>query len=466
MSQLDELVQFLDNEQDNVRLLASEYIMGMSVGESRDLVLAPERIERIVSRLALRLKDEPAIAHNAAKCLVNLSSDARAASLLNRPAILNTLIMLVLEPRSVLAELACMLLSNVSQVTECAHGLLKLAPIKTLHLPAELYLVEEMSKADRAKSALRLQFVRTSLETILAMPTAVDQLVEVFNRGLNENGERWYNANADFGFLAGVFANLSKTAEGRRFFLEPVVSRFPQSTDKEQLPEAKQEDNGVKAEQTLTFSESDPTTALTKLLCYTEHPALIRRGGIVSMVKNLTFSLHHHDAFVDSQSSVYILQALVTPLAPGDFADRLLSADDDVDLDAVPDWLLSLPATHFVEQDHALKRCLLEALLVLTSTLNSRAVLRAEKVYYVLREYHKTEQDHVCRLLAERCVDMLMRDDASGVEDIEALLGSVAQNVRDEELEHLQKLAATPAQDADKQAATEDTDDLAIEEIC
>ncbi|KAI9175811.1 Protein hgh1 [Blastocladiella emersonii ATCC 22665] len=469
-SQLDELIEFLGHEQDNLRQVASEYIAGISGGDASGLLkdTASGRLPRLLAALDKLLTDEPAISHLAIKTLINLTKDRTVLPSLNNPEFLFKLMTLILTPASVLADLVCMLLSNLSHDGAIARTLLRLAPLTAIKAPPVVVQPEhEVPKEDLP----RVRFLRKSVEMLLAQPSAMDQLVEVFGRGVGLGGDRrWYNAQADFHFLASVFANVSQHSEGRAYFLTPIVNRYPeapkQTAEEPETKKPKTEPSSTKkaprgktikadaapaaapatpetaegsslASTTAVLSETDPTSALSKILCFTDHPELIRRGGVISALKNVTFDLRAHGDLLDAKHPNYVLHPLLTPLAPADLADSLLETEDD--LDTVPDWLLSLPTDHFVEPVVDLRQPLLEALLVLATTRRGRDALRAAGTYLVVRAYHQAE-DHVpCRLVAERLVDMLMREErADGAEDnIDALLPAVEQVVPDKELEAL-----------------------------
>lgn len=77
-----------------------------------------------------------------------------------------------------------------------------------------------------------------------------DHLLKVFVRGTNKE----YNPDAEFHFLANVFANMtSNLPEARQFFME----NFPESEE----------------------------MRLSKLICFVEHENIYRRGGAISTIK-------------------------------------------------------------------------------------------------------------------------------------------------------------------------------------
>jgi len=170
--------------------------------------------------------------------------------------------------------------------------------------------------------------------------------------------------------------------------------------------------------------------------------------------------LSEHANFLSRQHPNYLITSILIPLAPANLADALLT-DEHIDLDTTPDYLLSLPDTHFFESDPHLRRILLETILLLTSTRHGRDILREEKAYYIVREMHKLEKDKSVILIAERIVNMLMRDESSsiaeGQENLNELMKFVGSGERDEELESV--LQTGKEEDADS------NDGMVIEEI-
>lgn len=81
----------------------------------------------------------------------------------------------------------------------------------------------------------------------------IDNLLEIFVKG----EASVFNKNASFDFLAGVFANITTTPQGCQFFL--------------------------------STSTIDSTQRLSKLMVFTEHKSIIRRGGCVSAIKNICY---------------------------------------------------------------------------------------------------------------------------------------------------------------------------------
>lgn len=153
------------------------------------------------------------------------------------------------------------------------------------------------------------------------------------------------------------------------------------------------------------------TIPLGRLFPYTEHPDLIRRGGVISSLKNALFVKSSHPALVapptngstltpplqrptstSSTATLDVLPALLLPLCDG----SLFSGLDDEEQLNLPDELQFLEEEgegKKVERDSALRGMLVESLLLLGTTLYGRRCMRERGVYVVVRELHKREHD-------------------------------------------------------------------------
>lgn len=85
----------------------------------------------------------------------------------------------------------------------------------------------------------------------------------------------------------------------------------------------------------------------------------------------------------------------------------------------MPEDIQLLPPTKTREADAHLRETLLEGLILLTSTRQGRDYLREKKTYPVVQKMHMAEpEDHV-REVAEKIVNMLMRDEAPEISEIQ-----------------------------------------------
>jgi hypothetical protein len=168
---MDELFQFLTHPDSNVRHLAIQHISGFT----NTLDFTPDHIKAIMPLI----QDDPTtIAHDALKTLINLSSKPNYCAVMNHSEFLKQLILLIILPKNITADLCCMLLNNLSK--------------------HESFLLDTLlPKQDD---------ITTSL---------LDNLIEIFLRG---EGKR-FNQNADFHFISGVLSNLTMFTPGARFML-------------------------------------------------------------------------------------------------------------------------------------------------------------------------------------------------------------------------------------------------------
>ncbi|KAJ1553324.1 hypothetical protein HK096_008293 [Nowakowskiella sp. JEL0078] len=131
---------------------------------------------KAVKQLAELLLDTPIIAHTALSTLINLSADETVVSTLDTPQFIYHIVLSLVLPKSVLADLYCMLLNNLSKSPTIRE---KLIPTPTLI---------------QANEPIRTQHL--------------DNLIELFVRGESKA----HNPHATYDFLAGVFANIAATA--------------------------------------------------------------------------------------------------------------------------------------------------------------------------------------------------------------------------------------------------------------
>lgn len=132
---------------------------------------------------------------------------------------------------------------------------------------------------------------------------------------------------------------------------------------------------------------------LAKLVAFTEHKDTIRRGGVISSLKNCVFHASSHRAILSPDSELVAgapgidaLPYLLLPLAgPEEF--------DLEDQEKMPSALQFLPGTKTREADPALRLMLVETLLLLCTKRWGRDFLRAHGVYEVIRAMHRAEPD-------------------------------------------------------------------------
>ncbi|CAO3607323.1 unnamed protein product [Cunninghamella echinulata] len=181
--QVLELLEFLHQPSLEVRAIALHHIVGFTPETSEYRPLLISKKDTLCKDLKKLAQEDPITAHDAIKGLINLSGDPRIQEELDDIDFIKYVCRVITTPKAVLADLACMLLSNM---TKNENVCVKLLDAKTEPLP-------ELINSTRL----------------------MDHLVEAFHKGVKME----YNTEANFNFLASVFSNLSGLRHGRVYFL-------------------------------------------------------------------------------------------------------------------------------------------------------------------------------------------------------------------------------------------------------
>ncbi|KAJ2698377.1 Protein hgh1 [Coemansia sp. IMI 203386] len=182
--QLNELVDFLSSPRSDVRQIAASYVVGFSKPGTESFDLLRSKAEKIVRPLLVICHETPIAANSAMSTLVNLTSDTSVCRLFADEDTLAMIVSLITIPDNIIADPACMLLSNLTKIDSVC----------------------------RILSVLNVGEVPGICNSSMAM----DQLTDVFVKGMDKK----YNKNAKFSFLASVFADMTNHSFGRRYFLE------------------------------------------------------------------------------------------------------------------------------------------------------------------------------------------------------------------------------------------------------
>ncbi|KAJ2726070.1 Protein hgh1 [Coemansia sp. Benny D115] len=182
--QLNELIDFLKSPRSDVRQLAASYIVSFSAPKSEHFPLLKANADRIIRPLLVVCHENPVAANSAASTLVNMTTDVSISRMFSDEDSLAMVITLITSPKCVIADMMCMLLSNLTKVDSVC----------------------------RLLSVLRVGEVAGICNSRLAL----DQLTDVFVKGM----DKAYNKSASFSFLASVFADMTNYSFGRRYFLE------------------------------------------------------------------------------------------------------------------------------------------------------------------------------------------------------------------------------------------------------
>ncbi|KAI0917867.1 hypothetical protein AcW1_006885 [Taiwanofungus camphoratus] len=298
--QFRELIPFLHDNNPQVRQIALSNLLGQTPKGSphRDMFFTGLRaggLQRskddepdVIRDLKLLCRDQLATAHDAFRALVNLSDYSLLVESLSEPAFLSFLVAYILNPQSILADLASMLLSNVTTSTATCSALLSL-DVSILPDPKSPTLYFPVH-SQCGTSPAPVPYPSGESRDVQALPLLLDAFVQSAIVDDDQSKEK-RPRKADLHFLSSVFANLSITPEGRMFFLTPLSVDLMKSIEDLEYP-------------------------LTKLLVFTEHQNPIRRGGVASTLKNCTFQVQSHRALL-SPDSVHVSIPPSTVEAPG-----------------------------------------------------------------------------------------------------------------------------------------------------
>ncbi|KAJ7114125.1 hypothetical protein C8R44DRAFT_796352 [Mycena epipterygia] len=397
--QLRELIPFLRDRNPQVRQVALSNLLPQTPKDSphRNIFftglqgggLQKPKENDIIRDLKLLCRDQLSVSHDAFRALVNLSDSPMLVATLSEPAFLTFIVSYIVNPQSVLADLASMLLSNLTASSAaCATVLsLNIDIIAEPTFPNSFYPPQSRC----ATCVAPVPYPAGEAHAVPALPLLVDVFVQ--GAQIDESGDpsaRIRKGNAHF--LASVFANLTTSPAGRNFFLGPRVSNVLEPDGALEYP-------------------------LAKLLAFTEHKDTIRRGGVASTIKNCVFHAPGHQAIL-SPDSVNVSVPPSTSVAPG--IDALpylllpLAGPEEFDLEdqeKLPDALQFLPPTKVREPDSAIRLIHVETLLLLCHTRWGRDYLRDHGVYEIVRVAHENESVDKISEHIERLVTLLKSDE-------------------------------------------------------
>ncbi|CAK5273626.1 unnamed protein product [Mycena citricolor] len=390
-AQLRELIPFLRDRNPQVRQIALSNLLPQTPKGSphRNIFfegaqvggLKKQQDNEILRDLKLLCRDQLSVSHDAFRALVNLSDSPMLASTLSEPSFLSFIVSYIINPQSVLADLASMLLSNLTASSSACAAVLTMSVDVVLapSLPNGFYPVQSRC----ATAPAPVPYPDEPAKSVLALPLLVDAFVQ----GADEETDVSKRARKGYvHFLASVFANLSMSSAGRTFFLQPRTFGV-------------QEKTGGQLEY-----------PLAKLVVFTGHGDTIRRGGVASLLKNCAFNSAGHQAIL-SPDSATICVPPSTDEAPG--IDALpylllpLAGPEELDLEdqeSLPDAVQFLPPTKTREPDEAIRLIFVETLLLLCHTRWGRDYQREHGVYQIVRAAHEAEKvdkisEHIERLV-------------------------------------------------------------------
>jgi hypothetical protein len=130
----------------------------------------------------------------------------------------------------------------------------------------------------------------------------------------------------------------------------------------------------------------------------------LRRGGVCVVVKNCLMEADRHAVLLEDLDDS-LLSALL---------GRLCDPDCEFSEEELDAMLIEVNLEHRTtpaESDPFIKQMVVESLIALGTTLKGRQLLRQKECYPVLRECHKREADENLRMLLEKVVEYIIRDE-------------------------------------------------------
>ena len=363
-----------------------------------------------------------------------MSDSPSVALRIGDQAFLEFLVAYIGDSVSLLADLACMLLSNLTKFEPIAARLLNLEvedrPFFSYLSPLDLQISVSGMSADpsepnyeerkRASAAATKRIAASvNAEPAASLPALV-KLIRAFEEGatvessfasgadmrarveatrsedkpveMDDSGRPHVRRRSHCNFLASVFANVSVLPRGREFFVTPIPGADAR------VPDA---------------------YPVGRIMVYTEHGDLIRRGGVISAMKNILFVKHAHRLmlapapgeldFTRPAPELDILPYLLMPLISG---AELAKVDLD-DQEQLPEVCQLVDESKPREKDSALRLMLVESLLLLCTSLYGRESLRKRGAYIVVREAHLAEPKEEIAEAIVRLVNLLKRDESA-----------------------------------------------------
>jgi hypothetical protein len=252
-------------------------------------------------------------------------------------------------------------------------------------------LLANMAKDDSLQRVLELK--RSVPKELSTSEWAMDQLMDCFVKG----AAGAYNKDADYDYLSYFFADLAKFSKGREYLTTP------QEHDENIIP-------------------------ITKIQVFTDHASHIRRLGVASTIKNAAFLVPAHPVLLSNLNpdpalpapsiGANLLPYILLPLmGPEEYSDE--------DTEGMLDELQLLEPDKERETDKEIMKVHLETLLLLSTTQESRAMLRQVKIYPIIRECHMHVDDDGVREACDRVVQVIQRREEGEEEDMPSGIGGI-----------------------------------------
>lgn len=346
-TQISELVDFLNDPRPDVRNIAAENVASLSTQSNLYPYFKRDDYKTIRNLMNL-VPGEPLAANEALKALINMCIDVDFVNVMAEDKkFIDSLILTIILPKSIVADMCCMLLSNLTENIAVARILIEHKP------PKAFAPLDDSNKEKEIKEEERTGYL--------------DNLLEIFVRGSDGN----YNPKANFSFLSGVFTHIAMTSIGAEWFRGRT--------------------------------KIDGNLRLSKIVPFIGHPDKIRRNGTVAIVKNVSFEISAHMLLLQDEE-LNLLPYLLLPLCGNEEYD----IDD---MEGMPDELQFLEDDKKRETDYKIRLTLVEILLLLATTRSGREYQRSKKVYPIIQKLHLWEESESVKDAIDNLVQLLCRDE-------------------------------------------------------
>ncbi|XP_023945539.1 protein HGH1 homolog [Bicyclus anynana] len=302
-------------------------------------------------------------------------------ALLKNEEVVRTIIDLT-DDCEIISKTALLILVNITSDAHGATELLKYRPHNKTNV-VELFLGyvldPKKSHADAACMILS-NITRVENSVKVCLDTFIPHLEDLLKVLSNLN----YNqCKSKLNYIAPLFSNLSCSARFRKWLTEPSMKQYP-------------------------------FIPLKKLIPFCNYvDSVIRRGGAVGTVRNLSFDTSYHEFLLSEDLD--LLTYILPPIMGGE-------EYDDEEMEKLPVACQYYPTEKVRDNDEDIRRMIIETLNKLCAKKHGRETLRNNGVYYVLREYHKWEKNPAVLLACENVIDILIqKEDEVGAEDLSSV---------------------------------------------
>ncbi len=485
------MLTFLSDPNAQVRQVALSNIVGFSAKDSpqRSLLISKHKNRDgspllgrdgkevdTIEDLKRLCQDQPTTAHDAFSALINISDSLIIARKIGEKSFLEFLVRYIADPVSLLADLACMLLSNLTKLESICAILLDLKvqarPFYSFMASEEMegalngMDVEPNDPEFAAKKAKADEYAKKVAEQAKKMDEkvpAMARLLDAFEEGATvesqgsdleamkkrvqdaatqadsekeeekvergPDGRPRIKRKTNCNFLASVFANATVLPRGRDWFVSPLSASSAAASTIAQAAHAR----GVDGQGVIPAATEYP---VARIMAFTEHPNLIRRGGVISTLKNVLFVKSAHKLLVapppardgEDEMLAGALRATTRPPSSVDILPTCCFPSAAVK--SSPKWIWKTKRNfpknarccrgQEARRDPALRLMLVESLLLLCTNLYGRQCLRSRGAYVVVRSAHLVENDEKITEAVLRLVNILKRDEsAATAKDLE-----------------------------------------------